>query len=32
VAQAFRQGAEVQIVTEDGDLRELGGIGALLRF
>jgi peptide chain release factor subunit 1 len=32
VAQAFRQGAEVQIVTEDGNLRELGGIGALLRF
>ena len=32
VAQAFRQGADVQIVTEDGDLRELGGIGALLRF
>jgi peptide chain release factor subunit 1 len=32
VAAAFRQGARVETVTEDGSLEELGGIGALLRF
>jgi peptide chain release factor subunit 1 len=32
VAQAFRQGARVETVTEDGSREELGGVGALLRF
>jgi peptide chain release factor subunit 1 len=32
VAQAFRQGADVQIVEEDGELHRLGGVGAILRF
>jgi peptide chain release factor subunit 1 len=32
VAMAFRQGARVETVTQDGGLRTMGGIGALLRY
>jgi peptide chain release factor subunit 1 len=32
VAMALRQGARVETVTQDGGLRAMGGIGALLRF
>ncbi|MBI4261028.1 MAG: hypothetical protein HY658_10720 [Actinobacteria bacterium] len=32
VAQALRQGTRVEVVTEDGLLEELGGVGATLRF
>jgi peptide chain release factor subunit 1 len=32
VVQAYRQGCGVQIVPEDDLLKELGGVGALLRF
>jgi peptide chain release factor subunit 1 len=32
VAMAFRHGAQVETVTQDGGLRTMGGIGALLRY
>lgn len=32
VVQAFRQGCHVEIVSEDGELQKLGGVGALLRY
>jgi peptide subunit release factor 1 (eRF1) len=32
VARAFRSGARVEIVQDEGSLRASGGIGALLRF